>query len=94
MFLVLLKYNCPLSKVDPHIPAHRTFLDKHYQSNSFLCSGPMNPREGGVILAKAESRAALEKILSEDPFWQNKIADYQIIEFNPVKASPEFQKCL
>jgi uncharacterized protein YciI len=94
LFLAMLKYLRPLSEVDAHLVAHRAFLDQYYQSKQFLCSGPMNPREGGVILAKAESKDELEKILRDDPFQKNGIAEYKILEFTPVKMSPEFAKCL
>ncbi|MDE6467464.1 MAG: YciI family protein, partial [Muribaculaceae bacterium] len=49
-----------------------------------ITSGPQTPRKGGVIMIKAENRAAVDSILAKDPFNINGIADYQIVEFTPT----------
>ena len=46
------------------------------------------PREGGIILADAPSRAALEAVLGEDPFHQAGVARYEITEFTPLMTAP------
>jgi len=38
------------------------------------------------------TKAELEKIIAEDPFYQNNLAEYQIIEFNPVLHSVDDSK--
>lgn len=88
MFVVLLSYTAPLAEVDRHLPAHREFLSANYATGTFLLSGRKQPRDGGVILAKAESREALEAILAQDPFQAHGVADYQIVEFTPTMAAP------
>jgi uncharacterized protein YciI len=45
------------------------------------------PNTGGVILAKAETRAEIEDIILNDPFRREKIAEYEIIEFLPTTAA-------
>ena len=47
-------------------------------------------RTGGVILALAPSRAALDAILEEDPFHREGIADYEVVEFLPMMAATRF----
>lgn len=94
MFVVLLKYLKPLSEIEKHVGEHRAFLDEGYAKNLLLASGPQNPRTGGVLLARGESRAELEEFLARDPFTLKKLAEYSIIEFTPVKFSPAFEKCL
>lgn len=94
MFIVTLKYIKPLSEVEKFLDAHRSFLGKYYESNDLVCSGPKNPRDGGIIIARTKDRSALEKILTEDPFQINQIATYEIIEFTPVKFSKAFEGCL
>jgi uncharacterized protein YciI len=37
-----------------------------------------------VILCKASSVEEVKQIISEDPFYINQIADYEIIEFTPT----------
>lgn len=88
MFLVVLQYVQPLALIDQALEAHRAFLDRQYAAGVFLASGPLAPRTGGVILATGVSRADLEAVLAEDPFAQAKLADYQILEFQPVRAAP------
>lgn len=87
MFVVSLVYKVEMALVDEHIPAHVAFLDKHYEQGHFLVSGRKVPRVGGVILAKADSKEALQVILSEDPFYQHGLADYEITEFVPSKVA-------
>ena len=94
MFIVILKYIKPLTEIEKFLEAHRSFLDKYYDFNDLVCSGPKNPRDGGVILARTKDRSALEKILDEDPFKINQIATYDIVEFTPVKFSKAFEGCL
>lgn len=87
MFLILLNYTKPLSEVDRFVGEHRSFLERYYESGHFLLSGRKEPRTGGVILAKAGTKSEIESIIQNDPFFQQKIADYQIIEFLPSMAT-------
>ncbi|MDH3360375.1 MAG: YciI family protein [Desulfobulbaceae bacterium] len=92
MFIVSLTYKCPLSEVDQHIEAHIAYLKEQYAQGYFIASGRKVPRTGGVILAKAESKEALNKILAEDPFAQNDLADYEITEFTASMVGEGFAK--
>lgn len=87
MFVVSISYTVELSEVDPHIDAHIIFLEKYYATGNFIASGRKVPRTGGVILAQAESKTALERILQEDPFAKANIAEYEITEFIPTKVA-------
>jgi uncharacterized protein YciI len=89
MFLILLNYNKPLSEVDRFVGEHREFLERYYASGHFLLSGRKEPRTGGVILAKAETKAEIESIVADDPFHREQIAEYQIIEFQPSMAASQ-----
>lgn len=88
MFVVLLTYTQPLEAVDALLPAHREFLQRMYADGVFLLSGRKEPRDGGVILATAESLPALEAALAQDPFQVHGVASYQIIRFTPTMAAP------
>ncbi|AMO50128.1 Uncharacterized conserved protein YciI, contains a putative active-site phosphohistidine [Kosakonia oryzendophytica] len=87
MFIVMLKYKTSLNQVDDVVAAHRAFLDEGYEKNYFLASGPMNPRSGGVILTRALPRTTLDAVLQNDPFYREGIADYEVVEFDPVKCT-------
>ena len=84
MFIAILTYKKPIEEVDRFLQAHRDYLAEHYAAGDFFASGPQTPRIGGVIMIKDESRAAVDSIVAQDPFYINSIADYQIVEFTPT----------
>lgn len=90
MFIFDLTYQKPLDEVDSHLPAHIAYLDRHYRSGEFICSGRKSPRTGGIILCQAADRAAAQAIAEEDPFYQNGIARYAVTEFIPSKYADGF----
>jgi uncharacterized protein YciI len=50
-----------------------------------MASGKNVPRTGGIVLSKLSDRNELLKILEQEPFKQNGLADYELIEFVPGK---------
>lgn len=87
LYLVLLRYVAPLEAVDRWLPAHRDYLQQRYAEGSFLLSGRREPRTGGVVLATAPSRAALDALLDEDPFHREGVAEYEVVAFVPTMAA-------
>ena len=85
MYIVSLNYVKEVSEVEKYLEEHVKFLEKYYEMGKFICSRRKNPRTGGVILLNAESLAEVEKIILEDPFNANEIAEYEITEFFPTK---------
>lgn len=85
MFIVQITYKAPISEVDKYLQAHREFLDYYYKQGLLLASGPLKPRTGGIIIAMTTDRKHLDAILQKDPYYLAEIADYQLIEFTPVK---------
>ncbi|MGN6250279.1 MAG: VOC family protein [Marmoricola sp.] len=84
VFVLLLTYVAKLDEIDAATPAHRRFLDDHFEAGDFLASGPQDPRTGGVILARARNRAAIERIIAEDPFARDGLATYDVHAFHPT----------
>lgn len=82
MFIIELTYKKPLSEVDIFLDEHRTFLQKYYDKGVFVMSGPKEPRDGGVIIADILSED-INEIIKEDPFYREKIANYNITQFMP-----------
>ncbi|MBA5606304.1 GTP cyclohydrolase [Duganella sp. FT3S] len=87
MFIITLTYLKPAEQVDALLGAHREFLREQYDNGTFLMSGRMVPRTGGVILATADSRADIEAVIELDPFNEAGIASYQITEFIPTMTA-------
>lgn len=94
MFVLLNRYLKPLAEVDRVLPEHRRFQDAMYERGIFIVSGRFEPRTGGVTLARAETRAAIESLLRDDPFVRAGITEYEIVEFAPTRCSEAFAAAL
>ena len=94
MFIIDLHYIVPLDKLDARMTDHVKFLQKYYKLNVFIASGRKVPRTGGIILALAQSKEALEDIIREDPFHIHKLAEFKVTEFLTSQTHPEFKKLL
>ena len=92
MFVIELIYKADLVEIDAHMAAHVTFLKKYYASGNFLVSGRKVPRDGGIILAVAKSRAEVEAIIKQDPFVEHHLADFRIIEFRASQRADDIPK--
>lgn len=94
MFIIQLTYLAPIQEVDKYLQAHREFLDYYYKQGLLLASGPMKPRTGGIIIALTTDKAYLESIFKQDPYYLAEIAQYQWIEFTPVKHRDELKELI
>jgi uncharacterized protein YciI len=92
MFVVELIYKADLAKIDARMRAHMAFLKKHYAEGRFLISGRKIPRDGGIILALANSRDELEGIMREDPFCKDGLAEFRVIEFRASQRADDIPK--
>jgi uncharacterized protein YciI len=91
MFVIELIYKVDLAKIDAHMKEHVRFLNKHYAAGNFLVSGRKIPRDGGVIVAVGPNRAAIERIIAEDPFVARGLAEFRIIEFRASQRAADIQ---
>ncbi|MFD5564915.1 YciI family protein [Kitasatospora griseola] len=89
MFILELTYTAPLERIEALLPAHIAWLEQHYATGAFLASGRKVPRDGGVIIAVAESRSAIEALAATDPFAQAGATEYRITEFLPTTTGPD-----
>lgn len=94
MFVISLHYIVPLEELDKHMTAHVKFLQKYYKQNVFVASGRKVPRTGGIILALAPSKEAIQKIMEEDPFCTHHLAEFTITEFLTSQSHPELKEFL
>ncbi|MFI9101406.1 YciI family protein [Streptomyces fildesensis] len=88
MFVLDITYTAPVEQVDAVLADHVGWLDLQYAAGAFLASGRKEPREGGVILAVARDRAAIEEIVAGDPFVTAGVCAYRITEFLATKTVP------
>nr|AFV52117.1 hypothetical protein [Streptoalloteichus sp. ATCC 53650] len=87
MFLAVLTYRADLSEVDELKPTHLEYVQQQVDAGYYLLCGRKNPRTGGVILADGLDREKLARILDDDPFVRGGVAEYEITEFVPTRAS-------
>ncbi|MFQ1023160.1 YciI family protein [Avibacterium paragallinarum] len=81
MFLVQISL-APSDAVNALLDGHRAWLKQYAEAGNFLLFGPYDNHKGGLIIAKAENKEALQHILAEDVYYHNGLADYQIIAFS------------
>lgn len=88
MYIIDLTYIVPLEQLDAHMTEHVKYLHKYYKLNKFVASGRKVPRTGGIILALADSKEEVDQIISEDPFYTHKLADFKVTEFQTSQMHP------
>ncbi|MFD9130255.1 YciI family protein [Kitasatospora sp. NPDC059571] len=89
MFILELTYTAPLDRVEALLADHVAWLERNYAAGVLLASGRKVPRDGGVIVAAGDDRAAIERLAADDPFSRAGIAEYRITEFIPTMTAPE-----
>jgi uncharacterized protein YciI len=83
-FIIEITYTASMDVISSITPLHREFLKKGYESGLLLMSGPQNPRQGGIVVARAASLQEIETFFANDPYALNRVATYRFIEFEPV----------
>ena len=89
MFVIELTYKVPLARIDARMAAHVKFLNKHYADGRFVVSGRKIPRDGGIIIAAGGTRQDIERIMQEDPFVAEQLADVRVIEFRASQRADD-----
>jgi uncharacterized protein YciI len=87
-FLVEITYLVGMDVLEPVVPDHRAFLQGGYDKGMLLMSGPMNPRTGGIVIARSRSVDDLRDFFRRDPYAAKGVASYRFVEFEPVKRQP------
>ncbi len=94
MFIINLHYIVPLPELDAHMADHVKYLHKYYKQDVFVASGRKVPRTGGIILAVGKTKAEIDHIIQEDPFYIHGLADFTVIEFLASQQHPELKTFL
>jgi len=78
--LMIVRYRRPIEEIEAVTEAHRAYLRTLQEQGILLASGPMDPRNGGVILFRVQDAnplADLDAIRDGDPFFQQGLATYE-----------------
>lgn len=87
MFAVIIEYIKPLAEVDAARPPHLAWIQKHCADGTFLFTGRQPSGKGGMVIANAPSREALDAILKEDGYIKAGVAKHNVIEFEAKNGS-------
>lgn len=87
LFIIDIDYCSNLQRIDRLLPGHRRWLEEHFNTGTFLISGPKQPRSGGTILARGRTRAEIENLAATDPFILASAAVNRVIAFRPTTST-------
>jgi uncharacterized protein YciI len=84
--IAVLRYRRPLEQVLTVSDAHRAYLLGLKERGFLLASGPLDPRNGGLLLLRVpndDAITALDRIRDEDPYTKAGMAQYELLPWAP-----------
>ena len=85
--IALVRYRRPIEEVVAVTEVHRAYLRQLKADGTLIAAGPMDPRYGGIFLLKVadqDPQRALDAVRDGDPFYQQHIAQYELLCWNVV----------
>jgi uncharacterized protein YciI len=66
---------------DEHRPRHVEFLQEQFDGRTLVKSGPFGPEEdpGALLIIEADSKADVEALMNQDPFYLNGLVERRSI---------------
>jgi len=93
--IAIVRYRRPLDEVIVHQEPHRAYLRQLKAEGTLLAAGPQDPRIGGLFLLRISDetpQADLDKIRDGDPFYQQGVAQYELLPWKPVIGLEDLDK--
>ena len=92
--IAIIRYRKPLEDVVVHQDQHRAYLRGLKEEGVLVASGPMHPRFGGLLLLRVPDgdEKALDAVRDGDPFYQNGVAQYELIGWAPVIGKEDLDR--
>jgi len=81
LFVVLMHYSQPLEAVDRIRAEHIRHVQAWAERGVFRAWARRDPPVGGVLVASAPDRAALERVVADDPYVKAGVANPEIVTF-------------
>src|SRR5262249_37166041 len=84
--IAIIRYRKPMEAVAKHTDAHRAYLQGLKLEKLLIASGPMDPRNGGILLLRVpdnEVQSTLDSIRENDPYTRFGVAQYEMWPWNP-----------
>jgi uncharacterized protein YciI len=91
LYVLIVSHLVPYEKVRAHSSGHVAYLDSFQAAGVFLASGQADvSQDGGVILARAIGRDAIEDVIRQDPYVREGVSEYRIVAIRR-RAEPNAQ---
>jgi uncharacterized protein YciI len=93
--IAIVRYRRPLEEVVAVQDPHRAYLRQLKAEGTLVAAGPMDPRYGGMFLLKVSDdnpHSDLDAIRDGDPFYQAKVAQYELIGWNVVIGKDDLDR--
>lgn len=87
MFIVSLKFSANRHLASQHMEGHKSWLQHGFDDGIFILAGSLQPAAGGMVLAHACTRAALEERVNADPFVVHGVVSAEYMEVLPSRAA-------
>ena len=94
LFVLRHHFQKPPAEFADAYAGHRAFIDRNIAAGTFLGAGPVVPWDGGLILARAANRVAVDEIIATDPLVDAGITQYSVTEWKTTIRSSEFDSLL
>jgi len=86
--IAIVRYRHTLEEAESYREAHRNYLLDLKKRGLLIASGPFDPHFGGALILRVPDVETLDRIRDEDPFIQQKLAQYELLPWN-VKTGKE-----
>jgi uncharacterized protein YciI len=93
--IAIVRYRRPLEEVVAVQDPHRAYLRQLKAEGRLVAAGPMDPRYGGMFLLKVSDdnpQRDLDAIRDGDPFYQARVAQYELIGWNVVIGKDDLDR--
>lgn len=85
MFVLLARYTVPAEQVDTLLEEHKAWIGANQER--ILLTAREEPLIGGLMLARGDDIDAVRAMVAEDPFVKAGYSEYEIRQYNPVRAA-------
>lgn len=87
MYLMISTYLAPLDEVDALRDAHLAYLAALEEKDLVVTAGRRNPPVGGVIVFNVDDEAEAQKLIADDPYVREGVAEYTAIGWSPARGA-------
>ncbi|MCB1465793.1 MAG: hypothetical protein KDK08_01245 [Rhizobiaceae bacterium] len=82
MYVILLRFSSNKQAASSHMAGHNEWIRTGVADGVFLVVGSLQPQQGGAIIARGESREAIEQRVASDPFVREDVVRPEILEMS------------